>query len=150
LADLFTPLFFADLSSAVWASLIWWSKNEFDDSVAHGRQTRLWRWAVDSFFPPCSCEAAILEESVGDHRHERVTVKALPGPALEVIKAKFFFQLLVCLLADPRGAPAEMSEQHPASSVGAKVQVMSIVPSRKAGNVIPGKEVSCPWSGASE
>ena len=53
------------------------------------------------FFPPCGCEAAILEEGVGDHRHERVTVKALPGPALEVIEAKFFFQLLVCLLADP-------------------------------------------------
>ena len=53
------------------------------------------------FFPPCGCETAILEEGVGDHRHERVTVKALPGPALEVIKAKFFFQLLVCLLADP-------------------------------------------------
>jgi hypothetical protein len=30
-----------------------------------------------------------------------VTVKALPGPALEVIKAKLFFQLLVRLLADP-------------------------------------------------
>ena len=53
------------------------------------------------FFPPCGCEAAILEEGVGDHRHERVTMKALPGSALEVIKAKLFFQLLVRLLADP-------------------------------------------------
>ena len=53
------------------------------------------------FFPPCGCEAAILEEGVGDHRHERVTMKALPGAALEVIKAEFFFQLLVGLLADP-------------------------------------------------
>jgi hypothetical protein len=44
---------------------------------------------------------AILEESVGNHFHERMTVKALPGSALEVIKTKFFFQLLVSLLADP-------------------------------------------------
>ena len=43
----------------------------------------------------------MLEEGVGDHRHERVTMKALPGPALEVIKAEFFFQLLMRLLADP-------------------------------------------------
>ena len=33
----------------------------------------------------------MLEEGVGDHRHERMTVKALPGPALEVIEAEFLF-----------------------------------------------------------
>src|SRR5215471_13108138 len=27
------------------------------------------------FFPPCCFKPAILEESVGDHRHERMTVK---------------------------------------------------------------------------
>src|SRR5215469_10080294 len=53
------------------------------------------------FFPPCCFEPAILEESVGDHRHERVTMQALPGSAFEVIKTKFFFQLLVSLLANP-------------------------------------------------
>ena len=53
------------------------------------------------FFPPCCFKPAILEESVGDHRHERMTVKTLPGSALEVIETKFFFQLLVSLLADP-------------------------------------------------
>ena len=53
------------------------------------------------FFPSRCFEAAGLEEGVGDHRHECVTMKALPGPALEVIKAKLFFQLLVRLLADP-------------------------------------------------
>src|ERR1700756_2250947 len=37
------------------------------------------------FFPPCCFKPAILEESVGDHRHERMTVKALPGSALEVV-----------------------------------------------------------------
>jgi hypothetical protein len=55
----------------------------------------------DSFFPPCCFEAAILEESVSSHRHERMTVKALPGSALEVTETKFFFQLLVSLLANP-------------------------------------------------
>jgi hypothetical protein len=35
-------------------------------------------------------------------RHvKRMTVKALPGSALEVIETKFFFQLLVSLLANP-------------------------------------------------
>jgi hypothetical protein len=41
------------------------------------------------------------EEGVGDHRHERVTVKALPGSALEVIESKFFFHLLMGLVRRP-------------------------------------------------
>jgi hypothetical protein len=49
LADLFTSLHFADLSSAEWALPIRWSKKEFGDSAAHGRQTRLRRWGVGSF-----------------------------------------------------------------------------------------------------
>ena len=43
----------------------------------------------------------MLEEGVGDHRHERVPVQALPGSALEVIEAEFFFHLLMGLFADP-------------------------------------------------
>jgi len=43
----------------------------------------------------------MLEEGVGDHRHERMTVKALPGSSLEVVKTEFFFHLLVSLLANP-------------------------------------------------
>ena len=43
----------------------------------------------------------MLEEGVGDHRHERVTMKALPGSSLEVVEAELFFQLLMGLLADP-------------------------------------------------
>src|SRR5256884_6207436 len=53
------------------------------------------------FFPPCCFEPAMLEESVSDHRHERMTMQALPGSALEVIETEFFFQLLVSLLANP-------------------------------------------------
>src|SRR6266550_7625428 len=64
LADLFTPLLFADLSSAVRASLRSWSYDEFDDGLAKGRQGRLRRRSVDSFFPARLCEATMLEERV--------------------------------------------------------------------------------------
>jgi hypothetical protein len=53
------------------------------------------------FFPRCCFEPAILEEGVSDHRHERMTVKTLPGSPLEVVKTEFFFQLLMRLLANP-------------------------------------------------
>ena len=43
----------------------------------------------------------MLKEGVRDHRHERVSVEALPGPALEVVEAEFFLHLLVGLLANP-------------------------------------------------
>ena len=43
----------------------------------------------------------MLEEGVSDHPHKRMTMKALPGSALEVIETKFFFELLVSLLANP-------------------------------------------------
>jgi len=43
----------------------------------------------------------MLEEGVSDHRHKRMTVKALPGSSLEVVKTELFFHLLVSLLANP-------------------------------------------------
>ena len=43
----------------------------------------------------------MLEESVSDHRHERVMMQTLPGSPLEVVKTEFCFQLLVSLLANP-------------------------------------------------
>ena len=43
----------------------------------------------------------MLEECISDHRHEDVTVKALPGSPFEVVEAEFLFQLLMRLLADP-------------------------------------------------
>ena len=101
MADLFTLLLFADLSSAVRASLRSWSEDEFDDGVAYGWQARLGRWTIDSFFPPRLCETAMLEECVGDHGHECMTMKALPGSSLEVIKPEFLFQLLMGLFANP-------------------------------------------------
>src|SRR6202011_5136657 len=50
LADLFMPFRFGDLSSAVRASLRSWLNDEIDDGLAHGRQARLRRWTVFSFF----------------------------------------------------------------------------------------------------
>ena len=43
----------------------------------------------------------MLEEGVGDHRHQRMTVKVLPGLALEVVEAEFLFHLLMGVFADP-------------------------------------------------
>jgi hypothetical protein len=47
------------------------------------------------------CETAMLEECVSDHGHEGMTMEALPGSSLEVIKPEFFFQLLMGLFANP-------------------------------------------------
>ena len=43
----------------------------------------------------------MLEEGVSDHRHERVTMKALPGSSIEVVEAELLFQLPMGLFADP-------------------------------------------------
>ena len=53
------------------------------------------------FFPPRLCEATLLQEGVGDHSHQCVTMKTLPGSPLKVIKPEFFFRLLMSLLANP-------------------------------------------------
>ena len=44
------------------------------------------------FFPSRCFEAAGLEEGIGDHRHERVAVQAMPGSAFEVVKAKLLLE----------------------------------------------------------
>jgi hypothetical protein len=60
------------------------------------------------FFPPRLGEAAMLQERVGHHRHQGVSVKACPGSSLKVVQAQFFLELLMGLLTDPPGlmAPA--------------------------------------------
>jgi hypothetical protein len=70
--------------------------DEIDDGLAYGWQARLRQWTVDSFFPPRLREAAMLEECVSDHGHERMTMKALPASSLKVIKPEFRFQLTFC------------------------------------------------------
>jgi hypothetical protein len=36
----------------------------------------------------------MLKEGVSNHRHERMSVEALPGSTLEVVETEFLFQLL--------------------------------------------------------
>ena len=43
----------------------------------------------------------MLKESEGEHRHERMTVEALPRSALEVVETEFLFQLLMGLFTNP-------------------------------------------------
>ena len=43
----------------------------------------------------------MLQEGEGEHCHERMAVETLPGSPFEVIEAKFLFQLLMGLLANP-------------------------------------------------
>ena len=66
------------------------------------------------FFPPHFCKAAMLEEGVSNHCHERMTVKAVPGPSLEVVEAKFLFQLLMGLLGNPPCLDARVRRSVPA------------------------------------
>ena len=69
----------------------------------------------------------MLEEGVGDHSHERMTVKALPGSSLEVIEAEFFFQLLMALLADPSclDGGSQGAQVRPGGQVGEIVFLLS-------------------------
>jgi hypothetical protein len=75
------------------------------------------------FFPPCCCEAAMLEKGVSDHRHKRMTVKALPESSLEVIETELFLQLLVSLLANP----SRLDGRRQGQQVGLRRQVGEIV-----------------------
>ena len=92
----------------------------------HGGQSWLRRRPVDFFFPPCGGEAAMLEKGIGDHRHQRMTVKALPGSSLEVIEAEFFFQLLMGLLANPSRLDGGRRGAGPSSRVGWRGSISSL------------------------
>src|SRR5262245_15414553 len=66
---------------SIWEAARTISDDKREISFATSRGCRRWRRPVDSFFPPCCFEPAILEESVGDHRHERMTIQpAKIGP----------------------------------------------------------------------
>jgi hypothetical protein len=66
LADSLTPLLVANPFSAMRTSLRWSLSDEFEDGVAHGWQSRLGRWSVDSFFP-----ALLLKGGDAGGRHMR-------------------------------------------------------------------------------
>ena len=48
--NVFSPVFFKDLLSAIWALLRWRTKDEIDDGVTYGGHGWLRRRSVDSFF----------------------------------------------------------------------------------------------------
>ena len=43
----------------------------------------------------------MLQEGEGEHRHECMAVKTLPGSPFEVVEPKLLFQLLMGLLTNP-------------------------------------------------
>ena len=65
----------------------------------------------------------MLEKGVSDHRHQCMTMQALPGSSFEVIEAELFFQLLVSLLANP----SRFDGSRQGVQVGARRQVGEIV-----------------------
>ena len=65
----------------------------------------------------------MLKEGVGDHRHECMTMEALPGSPFEVIETEFFFQLLVSLLANP----SRLDGRRQGAQLGLRWQVGEIV-----------------------
>lgn len=77
------------------------SCEDVEDRLPGGRHARLRQRSRESFFPPRCDEAAGLEEGVGDHCHQDVSVQPGPRPVLEVVEAEFLLELLMRLFADP-------------------------------------------------
>ena len=75
------------------------------------------------FFPLCCCETAVLQEGVGNHRHECMAVKSLPTSTLEVVEADLLFELLMRLLADP----ARLDGRCQCAQIGLRWKVGEIV-----------------------
>ena len=75
------------------------------------------------FSPPRCFEAAVLQEGEGEHRHERMAVETLPGSPFEVIEAKFLFQLLMGLLANP----SSLDRRSQGAQIGRSGQIGKVV-----------------------
>src|ERR1700692_3311428 len=84
------------------------------------------------FFPSRLSKAAMLKEGIGDHRHEGMTMQALPRSSLEVIEPQFLFQLLVRLLANP----SCLDRGGQGAQVGVRWQIAQIVLLLAAGAVL--------------
>ena len=65
----------------------------------------------------------MLKKGESGHRHERMTVKALPGSPLEVIEPEFFFELLMSLLTDP----SRLDGRRQSEQAGLRRQIGEIV-----------------------
>ena len=62
----------------------------------------------------------MLEEGVGDHRHEGMPVQAVPGSSLEVVETEFLLELLMGLLTNPSGFDRgrEIAQSHSRGKAG--------------------------------
>ena len=69
----------------------------------------------------------MLEECVGDHGHERMTMKTMPRPSLEVIEAELLLELLMGLLTDPSrlDCGSQAAQIHLGGQVGKIVFLLS-------------------------
>ena len=69
----------------------------------------------------------MLEERVSNHRHQRMTMKAVPRPSLEVVEPEFLLQLLMGLLANPSclDRRSQAAQVHPSGQVGKIVFLLS-------------------------
>src|SRR3954453_14370406 len=80
------------------------------------------------FPPPRRLQAPVLQVGEGNAGHQRVPVQPGPRAALEVAKAEFLLELLMCLLAGP--ARLHGSGQSPAGGRpqrGPRRQVAEVV-----------------------
>lgn len=65
----------------------------------------------------------MLQEGIGNHRHEHMAVKSLPASTLEVVEADLLFELLMRLLADP----ARLDGRCQCAQIGLRWKVGEIV-----------------------
>ena len=75
-------------------------------------------------------ETLVLQECERDQRHQRVSVQAAPGAALEVVEAEFLLELLVRLLANP--APLDCRGQFLQSRASRQVGEIVLPLARRA------------------
>ena len=65
----------------------------------------------------------MLQEGEGERCHERMAVETLPGSPFEVIEAKFLFQLLMGLLANP----SSLDRRSQGAQIGRSGQIGKVV-----------------------
>ena len=98
------------------------------------------------FSPLGGAQAQMLQEQVGDQRHQRMPVQPAPRAALEVIEPEFFLELLVRLLAHParldqRGQPLQRRVRRQVGQIVlalARRAMLAHQPDLVAGQMLPG------------
>ena len=76
----------------------------------------------------------MLQEGEGEHRHECMAVKALPGSPFEVVEPKFLFQLLMGLLANP----SSLDRRSQGAQIGRSGQIGKVAPTTQKVPILQG------------